>query len=768
LPRPGFLITDFTVQEDPLYGYEPVLHANTVIASIKLSSLWRGRLQISRISVDEASLNIVHAANGRWNVEALFQTAASLNNTGHGAAVELPYMVATNSRINVKNGIQKLPFSLVNADASLWQEGGTWRVRVRAQPARTDVSFDLPDTGILRAEAVVKPAVRMEEIPLHVDVDWRQAQLGQLSRLLLGSDQGWRGDLTGEVHFDGTPQSAKLTSRLRASGVHRAEFAVIAPIDFDANCSLTLQATTQTYDDIQCNSPVGGGRARLTGSIPADQSPNLTLELDRVPVQAALDALRTMRRDVDESLDAAGSVSGKISYRLQPVPAPLPVPVRSRRRAELAPLPSPLTGSFTVDGLRLSGDHFSAPIIVPKLTLEPASSTPVTPASLFTNVSLIAGAPSPVTVNAGIGLKGFHIALHGPASLARVRDFAHLAGVPADALSDVTDGTATLNLISEAQWISEPQLTLATVGAMPRRPNLNVNGTIVLREAVWKTSFLPNPVTMSSATLEIDGDNLRWDPVAFTYGTVKGTATLELPRVCADPETCPPSFTAHLDALDAADLQALLGSRGKGTLLSSVLARFKSSNAVQWPQINGRLQVDALSLEPFLLNDVSAGLRFTESGTEVSSFQGKLMGGNVNGTALLQPAGNPGYTLKATFTDLNPQQVAQLIGQRWSGGSINGDADLAMSGLTSADLGASAKGTLHFDWRNGSTTGPAPATLTHFDRWTGEAAIANGEVALGNNDAQHGNHKSTVQATVKLGNPARLTFTSGSAEHASR
>src|SRR5215469_3390068 len=55
LPRPGFLITDFTVQEDPLFGYEPVLHANTVVASIKLSSLWRGKLQISRISVDEAS-----------------------------------------------------------------------------------------------------------------------------------------------------------------------------------------------------------------------------------------------------------------------------------------------------------------------------------------------------------------------------------------------------------------------------------------------------------------------------------------------------------------------------------------------------------------------------------------------------------------------------------------------------------------------------------------------------------------------------------------
>jgi len=59
LPVPGFVLTDLTVDEDPAYGAEPVLHANTVKASIRLLSLWRGRLEISTISVDEASLNVV-------------------------------------------------------------------------------------------------------------------------------------------------------------------------------------------------------------------------------------------------------------------------------------------------------------------------------------------------------------------------------------------------------------------------------------------------------------------------------------------------------------------------------------------------------------------------------------------------------------------------------------------------------------------------------------------------------------------------------------
>src|ERR1700691_2577143 len=46
-PRPGFVLTDLSVEEDPAYGAEPVLHAETVTASIRLASLWRGRGEIS-------------------------------------------------------------------------------------------------------------------------------------------------------------------------------------------------------------------------------------------------------------------------------------------------------------------------------------------------------------------------------------------------------------------------------------------------------------------------------------------------------------------------------------------------------------------------------------------------------------------------------------------------------------------------------------------------------------------------------------------------
>src|ERR1700729_2727732 len=47
-PRPGLELTDFLVEEDPTFGSEPTLRAASVDASIRLTSLWRGRLEIGR------------------------------------------------------------------------------------------------------------------------------------------------------------------------------------------------------------------------------------------------------------------------------------------------------------------------------------------------------------------------------------------------------------------------------------------------------------------------------------------------------------------------------------------------------------------------------------------------------------------------------------------------------------------------------------------------------------------------------------------------
>jgi hypothetical protein len=790
LPRPGFIISDLTVEEDPAFGAEPVLHASTVSTAIRLSSLWRGKLQLSRISVDEASLNLVHAPDGRWNIDSLFRTAASIPgpSSASGRPVPFPYLEATNSRINIKSGAEKLPYSLVNAEASLYQDSGVWRVRLRAQPARTDVVLDLGDTGIVRVEATMHPAPELDQMPLHLDLDWTDAQFGQLTRLILGSDEGWRGDLRGEFHLDGTAASAQVKSRLRATGVHRAEFAPAAPLDFDATCAFDFRSADRAVQNLLCDSPIGDGRARLTGSMPGkDRQPRLTLELDKVPAQAGLDMLRTLRTDVAPGLQAAGAVSGKMAYDPESVPSRPPsvapaVQARFRNKRPSGPpraLAGPLSGSFVVDALRLTGDTLTTPIQVARLTLDPAPESIGLPPALSTTVALPAGGPTPLTLTSRVSLHRFQLGVHGTAALPRLRELIHVAGIPqAENLAQLAGDPASLDLTVEGPW-------LPIVPSFPSGPGSptplvstsadegTMTGAITFRDANWKPSFLSLPVILRTATLRFDSGQLRWDQVAFSYGPVQGSAALV--PACNDPQPCPPRLFLTFDSLDAAALQsAILGARESGTVLSTLIDRLKPNSTPAWPPLDGAIKINNLDLGPFTLNYVSAEIRVQSAGAQITSLDAETLGGKLHATASLAPivkfGDKPAYKLTGTFNHLNPALVFQLLGMNGAGGAMDGNGRVELSGYTEKDLTASAKGDLHFEWSNGTlsslTDAPTPTALSRFDSFTGDAAIADGEMALAKNLVLRKSRKSELQATVTFGIPAQVSFAPPAEPHA--
>jgi len=801
LPRPGFVLTDLTVEDDPAYGAEPLLHANTVTASIRLLSLWRGRLEISRISVDEASLNLVRTAAGRWNLDALLGSSAgqpSPGQPGPGAGllpsrrkVPLPYLEATNSRINIKNGAEKLPFSLLETDASFWQEApGDWRIRLRGQPARTDVSLDLADTGIVRLEASVRRAPELRQMPVHLDLEWKEAQLGQLSRLVIGSDPGWRGALTGELHLDGTADTAHVTTRLTASGVHRAEFAPAAPMDFDANCGFTYHYPSRAVEKLLCDSPLGDGRIRLTGELPgAGASPKLSVELDRIPVAAGLDALRTVRSGFGPGLEAKGLVSGKISYA-EPSPDRQPTrPVRAKaglKRAQPASevAAGPLSGSLAVEGFELSGDGLRESILVPKLVLVPVLETVLEPVlESVTNgesqkakaakagmqaaagpparratMAVPAGGSSPLTVTTRLAVSGYQVTVKGMAAMARARELAHVAGM-ADAgmLDRLAGDAAQVDLSAEGPWLG---------GANPAADHLS--GTVTLHNVNWKADYLANHVEIAQATLRLDtnGENgaIRWNPVVFSYGPVKGTATVSLPENCAPAQPCKPQFTVQFGALDAAALQAaILGAHEQGTLLSELIARFKPASAPVWPELEGTVKADSLVLGPVTLVKPEAMLRISTSGGEITGLDAGILGGRMHASGALHSGDKPVYELEGQFEKLSPAEVGTLLGVHWSGGTMDADGKITLSGFTDKDLTASAAGAVHLAWRHGVMTttaavGHSAAAATRFERWTADTEIAHGAITLKGNELQEGAGKRELEGSVTLGDPPKVRF----------
>jgi hypothetical protein len=812
LPMPGFVLSDLTIEEDPAYGAEPVLHANTVVASIRLQSLWLGRLEIGRISVDEASLNIVRTPEGLWNLDPFFRTAAQKSHPAGGGAeshvVPLPYLEATNSRINFMRGAEKMPFSLVNTDLSFWQENpGDWRVRLKGEPSRTDQSLELSgsgDTGVVRLEASLRRAAELRQMPLHLDLEWSDAQAGQLTRLALGSDAGWRGNLTGELHLDGTLDAAQVKTRLRADSVHRAEFAPVEPLDFDARCSMLYRFSQQAVDNLVCDSPLGNGHVRLSGDIPAEgRGPHLTMEMDKISASAVLDAMRTVRSGIGRGLEARGTIAGKLVYNPDAavIAADPSALAKANRHIKKDKTPGPrvvqgpLTGSLIAGGLQLSGDSLSSPIQVAKVAFEPAQPSLGQHAALVANASVPLGGATPMTVAARVALSGYSITLRGPASVARARELAKVAGVSQGLWLDSLAGEPiVVDLSAEGPWVVPENIVVAatlpqnpaSVTAMQSNqvpqstpPVDKLGGTITLNNANWKVDYLANAVMISQATLHFDGDGSRWDPVEFSYGPVNGTATLTLPAGCVEP--CTPRFAVDFGTLDAAALQAaILGAHEKGTLLTELIARLsskKTSAGASWPYAEGTVKAETLVLGPLTLHDARAAVRIAANGVEIPSYEAKLLGGSVNGNGLINPAGGdrdkPGYTIGATFEKLNPAEVGELAGSHWKGGELEIDGKVELSGFTGADLAKSAHGLLHFDWKRGSVAGATevvavPAELAHFDRWTGDAEVANGAITLKDNAVKLGARKGVVNGSLAFGDPAKLTLAAAKETQAKR
>ena len=95
---------------------------------------------------------------------------------------------------------------------------------------------------------------------------------------------------------------------------------------------------------------------------------------------------------------------------------------------------------------------------------------------------------------------------------------------------------------------------------------------------------------------------------------------------------------------------------------------------------------------------------------------------------------------------------------------MDGNGKIELSGLASADLVASAKGHLHFDWRQGSVVGhpgssiTVPLVLAKFDHWTGEGDIANGVLTIQKSLVQRGPHASMADFTITLSTTPAVTF----------
>jgi hypothetical protein len=368
--------------------------------------------------------------------------------------------------------------------------------------------------------------------------------------------------------------------------------------------------------------------------------------------------------------------------------------------------------------------------------------------------------------------------------------------------SSALDGLAgepvTLELAADGPWLpalrspfasNSPAVDQAAAGntatgtipsqlapqAAPAASADTFTGTVTLHNVNWKADYLANHVEIVQAVMHLGDGEQHWDPVVFSYGPVKGTASLDVPLHCEKTKGCAPKFHLQFDELDAGSLQAaLLGAHEPGTLLSTLLGRLRpsgSSDTPSWPLIEGTVDAVSLILGPVTLTDARASLHIVDGGAEITDLDADLLGGHVSGGGTLRAAetaeAKPAYSLDCHFDKLSPAEVGKLLGQNWSGRSIEADGKFDLAGFSDTDLAATATGKLHFEWRHGSVTPPQdtpdapdtiPAALAHFDNWTADAEFANGKADLKDSEVQQGSRKRVVEGALTLGDPPRLIF----------
>jgi hypothetical protein len=784
LPRPGFEIADFIVEDDPAFGAEPVLRSSQVVASVRILPLWRGRLEIARIAFDEPSVNLVRNREGRWNIDSLLSQAAQIPQapTGDrhpGALQRFPYIDANNARINFKSGDEKLPFSFLSADLAVWLANpGEWRIEFDAQPVRTDLTLDLANTGIFRLTGSLRHAGTLSQMPMQLHAEWANAPLGQLSKILTGSDADWRGQLDASADITGSIDHAALKLTAAGQTIHRLEFDQREPLNVTVTCQANFTRAGRLFDAVTCLAPTGDGHLLLTGSIhaiAAKPEPNLALELNNVPVPWALDGLRLVRAGFGTSVIATGVIDGNFTY------APPEV-------TSLQPSTPRLRGKATVNHLTLAGPALQKPLALPTLRLAMNSETPplahrahgVAAPSIDQNELLLepftvgtapiqnpltpaTKLPASMTVSGLFARSGFSLHLGGESHvdelIALGKEFGLMQHLPVDL---GTQGVADLDLTVRGPW-------MVPVTDQPAA-SASVDGTLRLRNAQLTGDFLAQPLRIPAAQAAFAGNQILWTAPGVIYGPLHADATLSYPAFCTASAGCVPQFGLHMASLDAETAQsALLGAQRHGELAERLLDRLRSLNqpSSAWPKLVGSVQIGTLAFQSLAMKDFTAAIAIDGHTIQLKSSTSAALNGQLHLSGAMEVVDHtPRYELEARLDGASARAIAALFEENWGPGSIDLRTNLKFSGFKEEELLSSVTGTCHWEWTNGGLPAPVangktasgiPGPLSRFDTWTTDSVLANQAMNLQKSQIMRGKDATSLAGSISFARELTLT-----------
>ncbi|HEV2964549.1 MAG TPA: AsmA family protein [Candidatus Angelobacter sp.] len=698
LPRPGFDLYDFEVVDDPAFNAEPLLLCGQVTADLRLTSLWKGRLEIANLKLHNAtdrtppSLNLVYAG-GHWNVESLLSRveqvpSAPTAKRSTEQRSRFPYIEADAGRINIKIGPEKKPYALVNTDFAFWLAAeDQWHLRLEGRPVRTDMN--LSDTGTLKMEGDLRRASNLHDLPVKLQVTWQEAQLGQLSSLVLGYDKGWRGGLDLNLKLDGSPSDLHITAEADLQDFRRYDITRREALSTTTRCLGQYDLTILHFD---CNTPVQGGALRLTGGFAPQGTHDydLSLALNRVPLAALVMLARHAKRGLPDDLTASGEVNAAFGFHSHQG-APVDwhgtgMTSNFLLASSLASKPIPVSAiRFHIGAMEMEKNSVVLPAIVSRrVHLPPKKSAHLPPPGSISvdPFSIQLGTASPVQANVALSSQGYSIALKGLAPLDRLLELGKITGYPSR-IADTT-GTADLDLTASEAWDTTGSAKLI--------------GSTHLANVKAKVPGIQEPLLLSAADVQFTETEVVLSHIAaqFEHSTVGFGGSVSKAVACGNEPSCTLQFDLHAPALGTADVAEIFGlNHSKWNL------PFLSGPGIgQFPDFraSGTLSLGTLKLVQLPVEKFVAHLELEGHALAISRINGKVSGGNAQGEWRIDWSSTPirysgtGLLAEVASDHLLLSPAAEALLASWISGKTSLKYSVNFTGQSTKDMLASIKG----------------------------------------------------------------------------
>ena len=750
LPRPGLELENLTIHDNPEFGAEPLLRSSDVAAWLRVISLLRGRIEISSLSLSDASLNLSRNSQGKWNFEELVERASKSSTAPTTARKseprrKFPYIEAGHARINFKNGVEKTHFALTNADFSLWQEAeNQWGMRLRASPIRTDAN--LTDTGVISIDGIWQRSSVLYDTPIQFSLEWKQAQIGQVSRLAFGTDQDWRGSVALSSTIAGTLRNLKITSEASIDQLRRQDMPAGSDFSVAVGCAAEYNSDRRALTNLDCKAPSGNGTLEMKGSavgIPFS-SYDLKLLAKDVPMQSALELVRHVNQTVPPDLSATGSIDLAFSLnrsdssvvpQLQGQGEARQVRLRSQGGTEvmLGRVPFALATSV------LMAHASKSPIVSALATFPQLEIGPITAPM---------GRPTPVQGQLSLSRSGYSASIHGEAALKRLLQTAQMLGLPAPQV--VAEGTSTVDLNLTGAWDLAPPA---------------VSGTAQLRFVHAQVRGLNSPLQIRRADLVIDADAVRIKDLEALAGETSWRGSLLIPRPCAVPESCRFQFHLRSPEVSAVALNRLLNPLAAKRPWYRVLGLASASNSFFLKtSATGSIAIDKLILGNAVCSRFSSDVDLEKAKVSLTNVRGNLLGGEAVASWKADfSARPPVYSGTGGFDDVSLSSIARLMHSEWIDGSGSANYRFKTAGWNIHDLLNAADLNANFNMKDGVfphvvlSDGAEPLRASAF---SGQLALQKGNFSLDDTELITADGVFNLSGTASLAGDLDLKMTS--------